>query len=161
MRTPNQRLILSVVALAVVSVAWAMVYIYTGGFSEVGPVSQVGEDYPGAPVSLRSRSVTGVTPEDGFGRFEYNFFGIIRKLQNIDPGFDALILDTTDSGVPIFAIVKDTKIEKTKVDSSSPAKVSDLKEGLNVSVTAVFSVAEKKWTTQSVLIPVAPEASAD
>jgi len=147
---------LSVVALAVVTVAWMMINVYTGVFSLSSQSGNSGEDYPGITVSPDSKSVTGITPLDQYSEYEYNFYGKVRKVENIEPGFNALILDTTDAGVPIFAIFGDTRIEKTSVAESVPAAVSDLEEGINVSVTAVFSVAEKQWTTKSILIPSTP-----
>lgn len=96
------------------------------------------------PVALDEQGVTNLY-------LSYNFFGSVKEISRIDDGYQ-LTLEVENDNIPPFIIKEnDTRVFRVNNQKEiSAIKASDLKEGMNVSISSTYDVKDREWVTRTV-----------
>lgn len=101
------------------------------------------------PISLTSPNVGQVL-------VHYFLTGTIKKLENSTEGTQ-IIVDTKDQSIPKITLTNQTRISKIappySAETSLPLRISDLKAGVNIDISAEYDLREKIWIIRDVFVP--------
>ena len=95
-------------------------------------------------------------PKVGSVFIHYFFSGKIEKLKKTKEGLE-ISLDSDNGTIPLFTVVKDTRISRISppysASTSQPIASTSLKTGLYVDISTEYDVRSKTWTVHDVFVP--------